>query len=97
MDKDQIYNLMNRMYEECAKSNVGPEVVGYLPKKELIPLDEFNGRQGATYTNGRRPNGIACPECGEEMYEYPMSPVYMSLPPQKDIYCACGFKGRRVA
>jgi len=49
-----------------------------------------------------KPNGIACPECGEELidstphitHQFSNTKVY---PPEKDVSCpGCGYAGRRV-
>jgi uncharacterized protein with PIN domain len=45
-----------------------------------------------------KPNGVACPECGEELVDTePLEPLN-SWPPKKRCHCqACGWQGRRVA
>lgn len=43
-------------------------------------------------------NNIACPECGEELYDSEPHVVLTSIPPQKGIHCEnCDYKGTRVA
>lgn len=43
-------------------------------------------------------NGIACPNCGEEMMDSNPSVTLSSYPPQKNIHCPkCNYKDFRVA
>ena len=42
------------------------------------------------------PNGIACPDCGQELVDSNPGVVLTSLPPQMRIHCqGCDFKGTR--
>ena len=65
-------------------------------------LDEYNKRRRAEHAaiqsalSGVRPNGIACPECGKELYDTNPHEVLASLPPQKNVHCECGYSGYRV-
>lgn len=68
----------------------------------LKSLDEFNREREGWWiarSQGRREgNGIACPECGAELFDTYPSMELLSLPPKKDVYCVkCGFKGTRIA
>ncbi len=46
---------------------------------------------------GPHENGIACPKCGEELWDS-NSYILSSIPPKKDVHCPeCGYKGYRVA
>jgi DNA-directed RNA polymerase subunit RPC12/RpoP len=43
-------------------------------------------------------NGIACPECGEELWDSTPMIILVSYPPKKKIHCpACGYCGYRIA
>lgn len=43
-------------------------------------------------------NGIACPDCGNELVDSNPSAVLCSYPPQKDVKCdKCGYIGYRIA
>ena len=71
---------------------------------KLINLDEYNelrraARQyGMINRNKPKPNGIACPKCGEEMMDSNPSVSLASNPPQKNIHCPkCNYKDFRVA
>lgn len=45
-----------------------------------------------------RKNGIACSECGEELYDSHPNLTLTSNPPQKNVHCPkCGFSGYRIA
>jgi hypothetical protein len=45
-----------------------------------------------------RPNGIACPECGQELVDPTPDIMLMSCPAQLDIKCmSCNFTGYRLA
>ena len=42
-------------------------------------------------------NGIACPNCGEELIDSKPDQVLASLPPKKNISCtSCGYSGYRI-
>lgn len=61
-------------------------------------LDSFNQRRAQDYvfSNTPRLNGIACPNCGEEMFDINPHVTLTSYPPKKDIGCKCGYKGYRI-
>lgn len=66
---------------------------------ELVSLDDWNaahrGRQQSGAINP--PNGIACPQCGQEMCDSGQSRVLTSMPPitQAAVFCGCGYQGWR--
>lgn len=71
-------------------------------KKKLISLGEHNHRQSDLHyilnSNEPRPNGIACPECGEEMMDSDPMSTLTSDPPQKNVHCpGCNYHGYRLA
>ena len=42
-------------------------------------------------------NGIACPKCGEELWDTNPMVMLSSNPPRKQIHCvACGYVGTRI-
>lgn len=65
-------------------------------------LDEYNNRRRADHDAMRRamsnakPNGIACPKCGKELFDSNPFETLMSDPPQKRVHCGCGYGGNRV-
>lgn len=64
----------------------------------LISLEEFNRNTYSLYqiNNEPLPNGIACPECGEELYD--INPMYTLAcnPPKKEVGCKkCNYHGYR--
>lgn len=60
---------------------------------KLKTLEEHNAQQRRAY-DAIRKNGIACPECGEEMVDTLPGVETMSLPPKKSISCLkCGWHG----
>ena len=67
---------------------------------KLVSLEEFNKRARESYgvsRNQSRPNGIACPECGEELWDKNRLECLTSWPPRRDVYCiTCGYHGNRV-
>ena len=68
-----------------------------VPMTVLKNLKEFNRERLDAYYDGLvstdKPNGIACPRCGLELYDTHM--VYEN-PPKIEIWCAgCDFNGRR--
>lgn len=44
------------------------------------------------------PNGIACPKCGDEMWDSDPMMTFTSNPPQKSVHCpGCGHADYRIA
>ena len=69
-------------------------------KKKLKTLEEHNHeifKENNSYFDANPLlNGIACPRCGEELYDIDPLTVLTSAPPQKAVGCsACGFRGFR--
>jgi hypothetical protein len=69
--------------------------------KKLQTLDGFNDAAREAHDRANdpspRPNGIACPKCGAELYDTTMM-VLTSNPPQKTVGCKeCGYHGYRIA
>lgn len=67
--------------------------------KILKSLDDHNNERletAITFTSSYpRFNGIACPACGNELYDTDMS-VLASIPPQKNTHCGrCNYRGYR--
>lgn len=66
-------------------------------------LDEFNESARKAHElvdklHQPRPNGIACPQCGTELWDSNPMITLTSNPPQKNIHCpACGYRGYRIA
>jgi hypothetical protein len=67
-----------------------------LTKRPLIGLDEWNDTRSSHYTPKSLWNGIACPKCGNEMYDSNPDQVLMSYPPKVSVACTCGFHGSRL-
>lgn len=72
--------------------------------KKLVSLKEHNEmrriahRRRRMIMNQPQLNGIACPNCGEEMMDSNPSVTLSSYPPQKNIHCPkCNYKDFRVA
>ena len=69
--------------------------------KELISLDDFNKQQSPnTQKYGmsakNKPNGIKCPDCGEELMDTAYGYIPLSYPSQIKIICEkCKFVGSR--
>ena len=66
----------------------------------LVSLDEHNSNAWSTqvnmYSNEPRPNGIACPECGNELMDTNPMMTLTSHPAKKDVHCPkCEYKGYR--
>jgi predicted RNA-binding Zn-ribbon protein involved in translation (DUF1610 family) len=69
-------------------------------KKNLKSLDEHNTTATAwnasLYANTPQPNGIACPNCGEELMDSQPMMTLTSNPPKKNIHCpSCDYVGYR--
>ena len=69
--------------------------------KKLKSLSEHNGIQWSTqsqiFDNKPKKNGIACPKCGEELWDSNPMVTLTSHPAQKNIHCDCGYSGYRLA
>jgi ribosomal protein S27AE len=69
--------------------------------KTLKTLEEFNTQRRSGYRfpdSTPKPNGIACPKCGEELVDSQPNVTLTSMPPQKNIHCPkCDYTGFRVA
>jgi C4-type Zn-finger protein len=49
------------------------------------------------YSNEPRPNGIACPKCGNELMDTNPMMTLTSYPAQKNVHCSkCEYKGYRI-
>ena len=70
-------------------------------KKNLKSLDEHNSTAHnwhMTDWSKPQPNGIACPECGEELMDTNPMITLTSMPPKKNIHCPeCKYVGYRYA
>lgn len=67
---------------------------------ELKDLEEYNIERAKLYHVDYSPkrNGIACPNCGKELYDTEPYSLLMSNPPRYSIICqSCNFKGSRIA
>jgi len=67
----------------------------------LTSLDEHNSNAWSTqvdlYSDEPRPNGIACPECGNELMDSNPMMTLTSHPAKKDVHCPkCEYKGYRI-
>lgn len=71
------------------------------PKEKLKTLEEHNAERWNYQVdmNSNRPqkNGIACPKCGNEMWNSTPMVTLTSFPSQKNVHCDCGYKGYRIA
>jgi len=70
--------------------------------KKLKNLDEYNTEQNKWHwkLNSNEPilNGIACPKCGEELYDSNPMMTLTSMPPKKNVHCSkCDYVGYRIA
>ncbi len=70
--------------------------------KRLISLEEHNEiiRQSAhdPFCNESMPNGVACPDCGDELYDTMPNMMLSMMPPKKHVHCRkCGYRGGRLA
>lgn len=65
-------------------------------------LDEYNEERQQHYILSMQrepgPNGIACPSCGDELWDSSPSVVLYSSPAQKHVHCQqCNYRGYRLA
>lgn len=71
-------------------------------KKQLKSLQEHNTTDiawnASLYKNTPQPNGIACPNCSEELMDSNPMVTLTSNPPQKKVCCSsCDYVGYRIA
>ena len=62
--------------------------------KQLKTLDEHNAANRSKYVNLSNPikNGIACPACGDELWDTNPMVTLTSHSAQKNVHCGCGYK-----
>jgi len=70
--------------------------------KKLKDLNEHNAQtisiQCAMTDNNPILNGIACPKCGEELYDSNPMVTIISMPAKKNVHCSkCDYFGYRIA
>ncbi len=68
-------------------------------EKKLLNLEEENNRKRQSIRERLEPklNGIACPECGEELYDREPLKMLTSFPPKKSVICKnCNYTGFRI-
>ncbi len=68
----------------------------------LISLEEHNAIMQEQYRdpllNEPQRNGISCPRCQAELYDWSPNTILNSLPPKKTVRCKkCGMVGTRLA
>lgn len=66
---------------------------------ELPSLYDYNYRKEVDHAEQRKNirSGVACPKCGEELYELQAGMVYATCPPRKPVRCLkCNFEGTMV-
>lgn len=74
--------------EKCIKELISNQ-------NHLQSLKEYNKERSKLYITPKF-NGIACPECGEELYDID-NEILTSYPPQMRIQCLkCEFKDTRL-
>ena len=70
-------------------------------EKILKTLEEHNETKSDFYremTGGERLNGIACPNCGAELYDSSPMVIFTSSPSKKNVHCSkCNYVGYRIA
>jgi hypothetical protein len=72
-----------------------------LTNSGLVSLDEHNSEAWDTrtgwFSNEPKPNGIECPECGEELMDTNPNETLISYPAKKNVHCPkCEYRGYRI-
>jgi hypothetical protein len=64
----------------------------------LKPLDKHNKEKISVFAteNSELKNGLACPNCGQELFDASQFEVLLSFPAKKKVLCVCGFEGYRL-
>lgn len=63
-------------------------------------LDQHNAERReflAKVRDASQSTGIACPECGKELIRTNPNTLCLSIPPQINVHCECGYRGYAVA
>ena len=88
----QYWNLRVEMVDE---------ITNYINKKNLKSLKQYemeNARKFESLRINGKPNGIECPNCGEELCDSNCRCMFSTFPPQVDTICnSCGYTGSRTA
>lgn len=101
---DEITNVMFEKIIRLQDEGIRKALIelGWTPPEEektLKTLEESNAerRKIQEKNNPKYPlkNGIACPNCGLELYDSDPG-ILLSYPAQKNIHCDCGYKGYRI-
>lgn len=68
-----------------------------MTEKPLISLEDWNKSKWEKANPKKTPlwNGIACPDCGKELFDAEPDYILCSLPPQTATGCYCGYRGNR--
>ena len=69
-------------------------------EKKLKTLDEHNAEymsyHRTMFSDRPQKNGIACPECGSELFDTNPMITLTTFPARKSVHCDCGYKGSRI-
>ena len=90
----RLHSIHHRPLGDCA-----PE---FIRGEAIQSLKEFNDerwRNWAVLEELRKPhpNGIACPQCGGELWDTRPDCVLVTLPSKKNVHCPlCDFRGYRL-
>lgn len=82
--------------DAAKKLKAAAKPVARSKKKKLMPLSEWNLRRENTLV-GPQKNGIACPECGDELYDMDEPCFSNTHGTFLNIACMCGWSGNRRA
>jgi hypothetical protein len=67
-----------------------------VPAKKLVSILEHNQSRSSS-RDDRKFTGVACPECGAELFYSNPDVVLTSDPPQKSVSCSCLYRGTILA
>ncbi len=100
-DINNAINKYKRM-NKCEHKRIGNYILINPKTKKLKELNQHNGearsRQYALNDQSHCLNGIACPKCGEELYDTNPMITLTSYPAQKNVNCSkCDYIGYRIA
>ncbi len=85
------------------KIDMGPDGIMGPDRQNVLPtLDQWNDAKRMTdRTHEPHPLGavlasVLCPQCGEEMRELPQVFFVAGGATYRNVFCACGFRGRKL-
>ena len=96
--EDEIKPKSERITWDAAKSPDEFPALKSLEQHDSDRLKSFNWNSSLNPNQKPQKNNIACPDCGEELYDSDPMVTLTSFPAKKNIHCEkCKYSGYRIA